>query len=851
MNFFGATQMQLSLSALFTALAIALGLLLWWLVRRKRTRIWLPILRVVHLNAQPLPKLYVTPPPWLAFVCFAACAAALLIYSWRPQVTLFVPATPKQTRVHLFVDLSPSMESVTTMEQMRQSIQRIYDDMKKDAAVSLSFSDSLEILHLTTNLDIDNAFKNKSFHRPGLRLGEAIQEVLKLAEDTNKLVIVSDGDEYSWQDFNWRYFTNELQVFLARPYGSSGKDKTLANVFINTAQYTATPDATQALWDVEIARNLKDSDAANGTITAMQGDKLLAKMDWTIPPKSDRTTARLQWDVTKQQAESEAITWSIAPETADHLLSDNTYRSQTLGNKHDALIIAPVFGEGALDDSTHHLQMSLEVLGFAATRIDKAPTDMATFHTPLVVALGGAGYGKDYFCPRMRTDPRTKTFIWLAPITLERPFDELCSCFATLIGASNEETATPSYCQQLNQRDQWAQVLSSLGAKQIGGEVDNQLGALAWNFSSKKRNIEVLAFTLPIQPLTQTGLTYGTLPKILQSLLMWEGLTDMRTKQHAESWPRYYSITQVLEQLKPDWQSSNVPFGESLIHNVDAANLPPSISVEEVAQYAGQNAQREESDPKPWLLVLSLIAICCALLEGIIGLTQRFRHLFSKSVILLLTVYSVHSNSANAVEIVGVGYPQMEFQRISKDVMSRTSIEMSPTLKDYTAIQNGALAEPWLWLQSPQYIPLSHNTVHPDLQNWLARGGFLVIENVRDFGQLERWFQAGSFGIRAGEGWTPIPPDHELMRSFHLLDTLPACNQMQWRGFNYDNRLAVIAIPYSLVEVMSDQPRPPGCAVNGTPEKFTRIFINIMMVALATDYKKDQIHLPEILKRLR
>ena len=49
----------------------------------------------------------------------------------------------------------------------------------------------------------------------------------------------------------------------------------------------------------------------------------------------------------------------------------------------------------------------------------------------------------------------------------------------------------------------------------------------------------------------------------------------------------------------------------------------------------------------------------------------------------------------------------------------------------------------------------------------------------------------------------------------------------------------------------ADAFRCPGEAKAGSPEKGYRAFINLLMVALTTDYKKDQVHLPEILKRLR
>jgi len=65
-----------------------------------------------------------------------------------------------------------------------------------------------------------------------------------------------------------------------------------------------------------------------------------------------------------------------------------------------------------------------------------------------------------------------------------------------------------------------------------------------------------------------------------------------------------------------------------------------------------------------------------------------------------------------------------------------------------------------------------------------------------------------------------------------------------------------VAIPQRLSEMLRDGApadafRCPGEAKAGSPEKGYRAFINLLMVALTTDYKKDQVHLPEILKRLR
>ncbi len=58
-------------------------------------------------------------------------------------------------------------------------------------------------------------------------------------------------------------------------------------------------------------------------------------------------------------------------------------------------------------------------------------------------------------------------------------------------------------------------------------------------------------------------------------------------------------------------------------------------------------------------------------------------------------------------------------------------------------------------------------------------------------------------------------------------------------------------MPFSLLEAIQDQSNKPSCIADISTETLDRIFINILMATLTTDYKKDQVHLPEILKRLR
>ena len=84
-----------------------------------------------------------------------------------------------------------------------------------------------------------------------------------------------------------------------------------------------------------------------------------------------------------------------------------------------------------------------------------------------------------------------------------------------------------------------------------------------------------------------------------------------------------------------------------------------------------------------------------------------------------------------------------------------------------------------------------------------------------------------------------------------MLSALPMCDDRSWVGFKIEKRLAILAIPYNFLDLLLDNKSVTSCKNTITKESLIRTFINILMVVLTTDYKKDQIHIPEILKRLK
>jgi hypothetical protein len=495
--------------------------------------------------------------------------------------------------------------------------------------------------------------------------------------------------------------------------------------------------------------------------------------------------------------------------------------------------------------------------------------------------------------------------IWLAPHALGADYKELCQCYARLLLSDRADAKAPDYCENVETRSQWLGLLPSLGAKQIGGQVGDASQSLGWVGHDQASGLDVIAFTVPLTPLVATGINHAQMPVIVRELLTWQGVLAPSGGAAAASWPRIDDLAEATWRPKaqPDqgggagasgaapsraeairMEQTNVPLGESLMAEVEGDTLPPRWTSQ--VEWADKQlpAKKDREDPLPWLKLAAAIAVLATALEALVALGARVGRLVSKrpeagakpaatlSLLALVGAGAVLAALGGAqraeakVEFNIVGYTDgpVSLSTLAREVSHRTSIELDTKPNAYPSVQPESLGDPWLFVRDPALLTAAGGALRSDVALWLKRGGFLVIESPLADQQLSALTEklslaaggadggggdAGPAGV--GAGWLPLPPDHELMRSFYLLDALPTCNGQIWRGFEYDGRLAILAVPYGFLASVKDHATSPACANPPDQERSVRIFVNLVMVALATDYKKDQIHLPEILKRLR
>ena len=150
--------------------------------------------------------------------------------------------------------------------------------------------------------------------------------------------------------------------------------------------------------------------------------------------------------------------------------------------------------------------------------------------------------------------------------------------------------------------------------------------------------------------------------------------------------------------------------------------------------------------------------------------------------ILFISLMLSLSLSAFAiVELVAVRQAQdWHFTRLAQEVQKRTSLTLAPTLAGRDG--RNFSAAPWLWVRNLSFVADDIS-----IAQWIRKGGMLVVEGGA--AATLTAFTVRTFGAGTGE-WQNIPLEHELMRSFYLLDALPVCNQRRWRGFTFADPLS-------------------------------------------------------------
>jgi hypothetical protein len=828
-------------AAWLVPIAALLGALLWFLLRQQKRRLALPILQVVQLDLKAVPRLRWTKPPLWPFVCFLLAAFAMLIFSLEPSEALLKRDNLDLRYTHVVFDLSPSISAVVTQQDYTRQADDILSRLDGKTRLSFSVSSSPEIYPLARRRELQTLIGQAGIHRAGFKIGAAVEQILAQAPDIEHLVIVSDRDRASWEDFNWNYLEKKIQVSwfpLTRDFERSN------NIFIDDVK-APSAQSSHRNWTVTIRRS-GDGDPIKGRLALSIDGKVLGEQNFIF--EGSTSSIEIEFNGPVSAPEQKTLLWTLSSDAKGDLSIDDTFRTLLNSQEHRAVLISQPGGEMFLDDAFFHLKTSLDVLGFKTQRYDTIRPEI-NWASQLIVAEAKPTQDRSFFCPSLGKSDGATRQVWLVPSAGMRDYSEICTCAAQMIQAPKALTATPSYCENIETRDQYVGVLQSIGALQLGGDVASPLNALAMQFLNKKTGVRLLAFNIPLTPTADNGLSFGRLPLVLNALFQLVPLDKGAAASGV--WPRIESITSAYGS--ENLQLSNVPFLESSLQQLPDTRMPPKLTFGEQGMVRENALANRERDAKPWVVLCLAILTAALWLEvvgNVVARIFRGKAWVQRWFMLLFLASAIAAPDGWAqVRMNMYGYAKApNLSLVKREVAGRTSIDLLEQAKMNPSLSADALGEPWLWIAQPSLVESLTRQERGELVRWLERGGFLVIENYRANESLRGQIASA---IPTGQ-WKPIPPDHELMRSFHLLASLPLCGTVGWEGFQFDGRLAILLIPGDFMESLTaGSGHGAGCFANVSTEQAGKIFINVMMVVLTTDYKKDQVHLPEILKRLR
>jgi hypothetical protein len=193
-------------------------------------------------------------------------------------------------------------------------------------------------------------------------------------------------------------------------------------------------------------------------------------------------------------------------------------------------------------------------------------------------------------------------------------------------------------------------------------------------------------------------------------------------------------------------------------------------------------------------------------------------------------------------------------------VEKRTSVDCALKPRPVSLTSPDLFKLPFLALSGDRELPRFSGAEVANLRRYLARGGFLFVEDAdpREGSAFDRSLRALLARVLPGEPLRILAGDHVVYKSFYLLSE-PAGRVLYkpyLEGVERDDRVVVL---YSQNDACGAWCRDgagnweyevnPGGARQR--EMAFRFGLNIVLYVLCGNYKRDQVHVPFILRRRR
>jgi hypothetical protein len=839
---------------ILSSVFVGASIFLWWIIRKLKKPQMIPTLHVLDLPTSKKPKPTLKVPSLIPFICFLLLSVLFLLVSFQPFQKLFLPTENTKLSVLYIVDLSPSIQNHIKIKKYRNLIRSEISKKMKNHKVNLITSAKLSPEEVTNDMALSQIVTNLKFHRSGFKLVTLLETLGDDLDEYSKIVVMSDLDTSNWQEINWDFVGQRTELSHFQVGESSGD---LNNFFIEGVKRIENSSDKILSWRVNVSKNYPFKSNKGKIVATVNGEKV-GKGKLKFDPLSLSSSAIIDIEMSKLEKASNGqnnvtIEFKFNPNKKDNLKLDNKFLLSHELNKGIVFLIGDPLGEQFLEDPAKQLSVAFEVNGYKVRRFDHRRQLSKKSDKSSIVVSQISGKEGDY-CPSHSNRVRDRN-IWLTPLRSDGNFSDLCQCARKV----NKRLSSLS-CSSVYDRNSFVKSLIDTGFDPVGGQAGINSSAPFFRFDLSSNYL--LVSTIPLDPRAGAGVSHSKLPLLVKYLLK---LSDSKMAEDAKG-KRISDLTKELRKrrvsgenlVEISWDKfMNVPREESLLKQAKNLN---SENSHDASSLSGMASSRYEKDSKGITdilisLVLMVLGIELFYFLGSLFKKTRERRKSSSSVMMIFFLiglptflFSTDSYSYHNVSVVGKKYGS--FNRLLKEVEKRTSIDMNKRSEKVVSLDN-INSEYWVWTKGIGSITGSNRKLSNKVVDWVKSGGFLVIQGQFSKYQLDLLTNE-AFPLERKKGkWIAVSPDHELMRSFYLLDSLPSCSNDVWYEFRYDSRTSILVIPNDFLSVLADKRSGSVCKGLSSREKLIRVFVNISMVTLTTDYKKDQIHLPEILKRLR
>ncbi|PLX43620.1 MAG: hypothetical protein C0609_07830 [Deltaproteobacteria bacterium] len=196
--------------------------------------------------------------------------------------------------------------------------------------------------------------------------------------------------------------------------------------------------------------------------------------------------------------------------------------------------------------------------------------------------------------------------------------------------------------------------------------------------------------------------------------------------------------------------------------------------------------------------------------------------------------------------------------RLLSEVRRRTSVECGVRVREIAPGASALYDNPFLYISGRGDFP----DLGRDAARWLRRyveaGGFIFIDDAT--GSDDSGFARGVSAFLAeafpGEPLAPVSTESALFQSFYLLKSAPGRRVVRpiFTGIEREDLTPVLFSYNDLLgaldgDKLGGYTHPQLSGGERQRELSIRMCVNIILYALTGNYKKDQVHIPFILKR--